>query len=323
MRLRRLAIALLLLPLAAAAQPAGKIPRLCVLSFDPELQIPIRFQPFFQGLRDLGYVDGKNITIDIRAANGVGERFPALAAQCVASRADVIVVTTTPAAQAAKQATKTIPIVMHPLGDPVGTGLVKSLARPGGNITGLTFMATGIAAKRLGLLKDAFPRLSRVLVLSYLVDPIAPPQIAEMRKAAATLGIKLQVHEVRTVADIAAGFEAGKREGAEAVMTTSESIFVVNRTQLLDLAAKYRLPSMLWGLSFVESGALMSYAHDNATLSPRTAIFVDRILKGAKPADLPVEQPTTFVFVVNLKAAKALGVTIPPTVLLRADRIIE
>ena len=321
--MRLLAIALLLLPVAVAAQSAAKIPRLCVLAFDPELQVPIRFQPFFHGLRDLGYVDGKNITIDIRAANGVAEQFPALAAQCVASRADVIVVTTTPAAQAAKQATSTIPIVMHPLGDPVGTGLVKSLARPGGNVTGLTFMAPDIAAKRLGLLKEAIPRLSRVLVLSYLVDPIAPPQVAEMRKAAATLGIKLQVHEVRTVEDIAAGYEAGVREKAEAVMVTSESIFAVNRAQLLDLAAKYRLPSMFPALFFVENGALMSYAHDAATFNPRTAIYVDRILKGAKPADLPVEQPTTFVLAVNLKTAKALGLTIPPTVLLRANRTIE
>lgn len=321
--MRLLAILLLLLPLTIVAQPAAKIPRLCVLAFDPEAQVPIRFQPFFQGLRDLGYVDGKNITIDIQAANGVGERFAALAAQCVASRADVIVATTTPAAQAAKKATNTIPIVMHPLGDPVGTGLVKSLARPGGNVTGLSFMAPGIAAKRLALLKDAFPNLSRVLVLSYLVDPIAPPQVAEMRKAATTLGIKLQVHEVRTVEDIAAGFEAGKREKAEAVMTTSESIFFVNRAQLVELAAKYRLPSMFTSFAFVEIGAMMSYAHDSAKFNPRTAIYVDRILKGAKPADLPVEQPTNFVFTVNLKTAKALGVALAPSVLVRADRILE
>jgi len=321
--MRLLAVLLLLLPVVAGAQPAAKVPRLCVLSFDPEAHVPIRFQPFFQGLRDLGYVDGKNIAIDIRAANGDGERFPALAAQCVANRADVIVVTTTPAAQAAKKATTTIPIVMHPLGDPVGTGLVKSLARPGGNVTGLTFMATGMAAKRLSLLKEALPRLTKVLVLSYLVDPIAPPQVAEMRKAAEILGIKLLVQEVRTAEDIAAGFEAGKKEGAEAVIVTWESIFFVNRPQLIDLAAKHRLPSMFPGLVFVENGALLSYGSDSTILNPRTAIYVDRILKGAKPADLPVEQPTTFIFAVNLKTARTLGVTIPQTILLRADRIIE
>ena len=320
--MRWLANFLLLLPLALAAQPAGKIPRLCVLSFDPVAQVSMRFQPFFQGLRDLGYVDGRNIAIDIGAAEGVGERFPALASQCVESRAEVIVVTTTPAAQAAKKATSTIPIVMHPLGDPVGTGLVKSLAHPGGNVTGLTFIAPGVGTKRLGLLKEAFPRLSRVLVLTYLADPIAPPQVAELRKAADLLGIKLQLHEVRTADDIEAGFEAGKKGRAEAVITTAESIFYVNRLKLIALAGQYRLPSMMASHLFTEDGALMSYAAD-PTFNARTATYVDRILKGAKPADLPVEQPTKFLFAVNLKAAKALGVTIPKTILLRADRIIE
>ena len=321
--MRLLVMILLVLPLISAAQPMGTLPRLCVLALDPPAQVPIRFKPFFQGLRDLGYVEGRNIAIDIRSADGVGERFPSLASQCVQSRADVIVVMTTPAAQAAKNATSTIPIVMHPLGDPVGTGLVKSLARPGGNITGLSFMAPGMAEKRLSLLKEAIPRLSRVLVLSYLVDPIAPLQVAAMRKVAATLGMKLQIIEIRRVEDYAAGFEAGRHADAEAVIVTSESMSFINRTLIIDLAAKYRLPSMLWSPSFVEIGALMSYGQDSDALSPRAANYVDRILKGAKPADLPVEQPTKFIFAVNLKTAKALGLTIPQPLLLRADRIIE
>ena len=321
--MRFLAALLLLLPFGAGAQAPGKTPRLCFLTFDPAAQATTRFQAFFKGLLDLGYVEGKNILLDIRSAEGAGQRFPELARQCVESRADVIVVTTTPAAQAAKQATSTIPIVMSPLADPVGAGLVKSLARPGGNVTGQTHMAVSMSAKRLSLLKEAFPRLSRVLVLSYLVDPIAPLQIAEMQKVATATGLKLQVREIRAVKDYAPAFEAGARERVEAVIVTQESIHIVNRALIVELAVKHRLPSMLLQPDFVEIGGLMSYAADLTALRQRTAIYVDRVLKGAKPADLPVEQPSKFVFAVNLKTAKALGVTIPATLLQRADRVIE
>src|SRR5215468_421932 len=208
-------------PLASA----GSIPRLCFLTFDPSTLQSNRFSGFFQGLRDLGYVDGQSIAIDYLSADGHGERFPALAAECLRLKADIIVVTTTPAARAAKNATQTIPIVMYPLGDPVGTGLVASLARPGSNVTGLTFMASGLAAKRLELLKEAVPTISRVLVLTYLVDPIAAPQVREMEQAARTVGVNLVVRDIRSADDLPAAFDAGSRERVEGVITTAESIF--------------------------------------------------------------------------------------------------
>ena len=229
-------------PLGARAQQSKKIPRLCFLTFDPGTLESTRFKPFFQGLRDLGYIDGQTIIIDYLSADGRGERFPALAADCLGLKADIIVVTTTPAANAAKNATRTIPIVMYPLGDPVVTGLVASLARPGGNVTGLTFMASGIAAKRLELLKEVVPAISRVLVLSYRVDPIAAPQLEELDITASSLGMKLLVHDIRTVEDIQAAFDAGVREGAQGVLTTAESIFAAQGKRVAQLATEYRLP---------------------------------------------------------------------------------
>jgi putative tryptophan/tyrosine transport system substrate-binding protein len=234
-----LTVSLVLAPLAAEAQRTGRIPKLCFRTFDPgTAQSPSpRFEAFFQGLRDLGYVDGQTITIDYLSAEGRGERFPALAADCLRLKADIVVVTTTPAAQAAKDATRTIPIVMHSLGDPVGTGLVASLARPGGNVTGTTLMASGLAAKRLGLLKEIVPRISRVLVLSYLEDPIAAPQVKQLESAAQSLGVKLIVRDIHTADDLPAAFASGAREGAEGVVTTAESIFVVERNRVVQLAA--------------------------------------------------------------------------------------
>jgi len=223
-------------PLAAEAQPAKKLPRLCFLTFDPGTTQSNRFTPFFRRLRDLGYVEGQTITIDYLSADGRGERFPALAVECLRLKADIIVVTTTPAAQAAKNATRTIPIVMHMLGDPVATGLVASLARPGENVTRVTIMASGLSAKRLEILKAAVPRLSRVLVLSYLVDPIAAPQVRELESAARSLGVKLLVQDVRTGDDLPAAFDAGARWHADGLLTTAESILVVQRKRIVDLA---------------------------------------------------------------------------------------
>ncbi len=325
MRLGALFLALVVfaLPLATEAQPAGRIPRLCFLTFDPGTPQSSRFNPFFQGLRDLSYVDGQTISIDYLSADGRGERFPALAVECLRLKADIIVVTTTPAAQAAKNATRTIPIVMGPLGDPVGTGLVASLARPGGNVTGLTLMASGLAAKRLELLKEIVPRMSRVLVLSYLVDPIAAPQVKELESAAHSLGVKLLVRDIRTADDLPAAFDAGARERAEGLLTTAESIFVVQRKRVVQLAAQHRLPGMYPYREMVEVGGLMSYGPNIADLYRRAATYVDKVLKGTKPADLPVEQPTKFEFVINSRTAKALGRTIPPVLLLRADQVIE
>src|SRR5882762_1039685 len=318
-----LAFVVLALPLATEAQPARRIPRLCFLTFDPGTPQSSRFTPFFQGLRDLGYVDGQTITIDYLSADGRGERFPALAADCLRLKADIIVVTTTPAAQAAKNATRTIPIVLHPLGDPVVTGLVASLARPGGNVTGLTYMASALAAKRLELLKEAVPSISRVLVLSYLVDPIAAPQVKELESAATSLGVKLLVRDIRTADDLPAAFDAGARERAEGILTTAESIFVAERNRVVQLAAQHRLPGMYPYRLMVDAGGLMAYDSYTSSLQARTAAYVDRILKGAKPSDLPVEQPTKFELVINLKTAKALGLTIPQSLLQRADQVIE
>ena len=315
--------ALLAAPLAAEAQQAKKLPRLCFLTFDPGTTQSSRFTPFFQHLRELGYVEGRTITIDYLSTDGRGERFPALAVECLRLKADIIVVTTTPAAQAAKNATRTIPIVMHMLGDPVATGLVASLARPGGNVTGVTIMASGLSAKRLEMLKAAVPRLSRVLVLSYLVDPIAAPQVKELESAAHSLGVKLLVQDVRTGDDLPAAFDAGTRWHADGLLTTAESILVVQRKRIVELASQHRLPALYPYRAVVDSGGLMAYDSFTPALQARTATYVDRILKGEKPSQLPVEQPTKFELVINLKTAKALGLTIPPSLLGRADEVIQ
>lgn len=313
-------------PFMARAQQPKKIPRLCFLTFDPgtlQSRSP-RFDPFFDGLRDLGYVDGQTVAIDYLSADRRGERFPALATQCVGLNADIIAVSTTPAAQAAKNATRTIPIVMIALGDPVGTGLVDSLAKPGGNITGLSLMVPEAAAKRLGLLKEAVPGIARVLVLSYLEDPIAPLQVKALRDAAPSLGVTLQIRDVRTGDDLPAAFEAGAKERAEGLLTTAESLLVVYSGQVTELAARYRLPAIYpFSAQVVEAGGLMAYDTNAADLYRRAATYVDRILKGAKPSDLPIQQPTKFQFVVNLKTAKTLGLTFPPGLLAMADQVIE
>jgi putative tryptophan/tyrosine transport system substrate-binding protein len=329
MRLIGFAVALtlgLLAPLVAEAQPARKIPRLCFLTFDPgTAQSPsARFDGFFQGLRDLGYVHGQTITIDYLVAAGRSELFPELAAECVRLKADIIVVSTTPAAHAAKNATRTIPIVMIALGDPVGTGLVDSLARPGGNLTGMSQMTSGLAAKRLEVLKEAVPAISRVLVLSYLVDPIAPLQVKALKEAAPSLGVTLLIRDIRTADDLPAAFDAGVREHAQGLLTTAESIFRLQRARVTELAARHRLPAVYPYAAFAkDSGGLMAYDVNDSDLHKRAATYVDRILKGAKPADLPVAQPTKFELVINLKTAKALGLTIPQSILVRADQVIQ
>jgi putative ABC transport system substrate-binding protein len=272
----------------------------------------------------LGYEDGRSIIIDYLTAEGRVERFPSLAAECVRRKADVIVPVTTPAALAAKNATNTIPIVMLTLGDPVGTGLVDSLARPAGNVTGTSAMIPVLAAKRLELLREAVPGISRVHVLTYLTDPIAPLQVKAMQEAFQSLGMMLRVHDIRTVDDLPAAFEAAAGEGAEGLIVTAESIFGIHRTRVTELAARHRLPAMYAGPRLVrESGGLMGFFVITDDLERGTASYVDRILKGEKAAELPVQQPTRFELVVNLKTAKALGLTIPPALLARADEVIE
>jgi len=311
-------------PLAARAQQSRNIPRLCFLTFDPGTLQTTRFDAFFQALRELGYADGQTITIDYLSADARGERFPALAAECLRRKADIIAVTTTPAARSATEATRTIPIVMLQLGDPVGTGLVDSLAKPGRNVTGMSQMTSDLAAKRLELLKEAVPAISRVLVLSYLADPIAPLQVKALKEAARSLGVTLQIQDIRAVDDLPAAFDAGAREHADGLITTVGSIFVAYRARVTELAARHRLPAMYPNLIHVtEAGGLMAYEPDIADLHRRAASYVDRILKGARPSDLPVQQPAKFALAINLKAAKALGLTISESFLRRADELIQ
>jgi len=312
-------------PLGARAQQPRKIPRLCFLTFDPGtlLSRSTRFDAFFQGLRDLGYVDGQTIAIDYLSADGNGDRFPALTAECLRLNADIIAVSTTPAAQVVKNATRTTPIVMIALGDPVGTRLVDSLAKPGGNLTGMAMMVPEIAAKRLNLLREAVPGIARVLVLSYLDDPIAPLQVKALKEAARSLSLTLQIHDIRTGNDLAPAFDAGIRDRVEGLLTTAESIFVVHRAELTELALRHRLPAIYSHSVIIDAGGLMAYDVNYPDLLRRAATYVDKIIKGAKPSDLPVQQPTKFEFVINLNAAKVLGLNFPPGLLAIADRVIE
>jgi putative ABC transport system substrate-binding protein len=310
-------------PLAARAQQSKKIPRLCFITFDPGSLQSTRWNAFFDELRGLGYVNGETIIIDYLSAENRAERYPTLAAECLRLSADVIAVSTTPAAQAAKAATRTIPIVMTSLGDPVAMGLVESLARPGGNVTGASQITPALAAKRLELLKELVPQISRVLVLTYLDDPIAAPQVKALEERAASLGVKLQIQSIRTAEDLPAAFDAGINELAEGLVTTTESIFAVNRDRVVGLAARHRLPAIYGHRTLADAGGLMTYNAVLALLHRRAATLVDKILKGAKPADLPVEQPTKFELVINLKTAKALGLTVPDTLRARADEVIE
>jgi len=272
----------------------------------------------------LGYADGRTITIDYLSADGHGDRFPALAAECLRLKADIIAVSTGQAAQAAKDATSTIPIVMISLGDPVVSGLVASVAHPGGNITGMSGMSPQAAAKRLGLLKEAVTGISRVLVLSYLDDPAAPLQVKALKDAARSLSVTLQIQDIRSGDDLTAAFDAGAKEGAEGLLTTSESVFLVYGARVTQLAARYRLPAIYpYTVLVVEAGGLMAYDVNNADLFRRAATYVDMILKGAKPSDLPIQQATKFDFVINLKTAKTLGLTFSPGLLAIADRVVE
>jgi putative tryptophan/tyrosine transport system substrate-binding protein len=269
-------------------------------------------------------VDGQTITIDYLSAEGRNDRFAEIAAECLRFKADVITVTTTPGALAAKQATQTIPIVMLPLGDPVGVGLVSSIARPEGNVTGTTVMTSELTPKRLELLKDAVPSMSRVLVLSYLTDPIASLQVKALEAAAPSLGVKLQIQEIRSADDLPSAFDAAARESPEGLIVTAESIFNVNRKRVTELAARYKLPAIYpWSVMVTDAGGLMAYDANEPDLHWHAANYVDRILRGAKPSDLPIHQPTNVQFVINLKTAKALGLEVPPSLLARADEVIE
>jgi putative tryptophan/tyrosine transport system substrate-binding protein len=311
---------LLTAPFAQAQQPA-RIPRIGILNPTSSSFFLPRVEAFRQRLRELGYVEGKNILIEYRYAEGKFERLTDLAAELVQLKVDVIV-TAGPGVLAAKKASTTIPIVFGAASDPVGAGIVSSLARPGGNITGLSNIAQDLAGKRLELLKEAFPKVARVASLRQSVRG-GNPYLTEMEAAAKALGVKLLPLEVRSLDDFEGAFAQAKREGAQALITNSGPLINTQQRQVLDFAAKNRLPAMYHSPEFVEAGGLMSYAPNYADLFRRAADFVDKILKGARPADLPVEQPTKFEFLVNLKTAKQIGLTIPQKVLERADKVIR
>ena len=311
--------------LAAEAQEykAGKVARIGLLSQgSPTSGQHIR-EAFRQGLREVGYVDGQNIVIEYRYAEGKAERLPDLAAELLRLKVDVIVAGGTLAPLAAKHATGTIPIVMSAAGDPVGTGLVPSLAKPGGNVTGLSNFSADLTAKRLQLLKEILPGVSRVAVLWNGANPIAALLMRETEAAARTLGLQVQSLEVRGPDDFENALPAAIRGGAGALIVVEDPLTFQYRMRIADFAARNRLPAIDGYREYAEAGALMAYGANLADLYRRAATYVDKILKGAKPADLPVEQPTKFELVINIKTAKALGLTIPPSLLLRADQVIE
>ena len=312
-------------PVAAEAQQAAKIARIGYLARNLAAS-PHLHEAFRQGLRDLGYVEGRNVVIEYRDAEGKLERLPALAAELVALKVDVIVAASTLAALAAKQATRTLPIVFAAAADPVASGLVTSLARPGGNVTGLSNLAPELVGKRLELLKQAVPGVSRVAVLwqpGALGERTEKDMLKGAEVAARALGVRLQFVEARGPADFDRAFSDMTRARAGALTVLPSAMFFSERRRLVDLAAKNRLPAVYPWREFVDAGGLMSYGPNLADLFRRAATYVDKILKGAKPGDLPVEQPTKFELVINLKTAKALGLTIPPSVLARADQVIE
>jgi putative ABC transport system substrate-binding protein len=318
-----LAGGLLAAPLAAGAQQADRMARIGYLGRD---LVPHLHEAFLQGLRDLGYVEGRNVVIEYRDAEGKPERLPALAAELVALKVDVIVAPTTVAALAAKQATRTLPIVFPVAADPVTSGLVASLARPGGNVTGLSNLAPELVGKGLEQLKQAVPGVSRVAVLwqpGALPERTRKDMLKEAEVAARALGVRLQSVEARGADDFDRAFSDMTKGAAGALTVLGSSMFFSERRRLVDLAAKNRLPAVYPGREFVDAGGLMAYGPDLADLFRRAPTYVDRILKGVKPADLPIEQPTKYQLVINLKTAKALGLTIPLSLLQRADQVIE
>ena len=281
-----------------------------------------RMEGFQQGLRNLGYIEGKNIVIEYRYAEGKTDRLPELAAELVSLRVDLIV-TSGPALWAAKNATKTIPIVFTGVQDPVATGVVDSLAKPGGNVTGLSILAPELGGKRLELLKEVVPKITRVAFLWAGLGPGAPLSVKETQAAAQAMGLQLQSLEVRDLKDFDSAFEAITKNRAQALLTNPGPVINTHQARIVEFAAKNRLPAMYAAPESVDAGGLMSYGPNPTDQYRRAAVYVDKILKGAKPADLPVEQPIKFEFIINLKTAKQIGLTIPPNVLVRADKVIK
>jgi ABC-type uncharacterized transport system substrate-binding protein len=320
-----LAVAVLVVPLAGEAQQASTLPRIGFLLpaslSDP--RIPPFIQAFRHGLHELGYVEGQSIVIEFRWAEGQYDRLPGLAAELVRLKVNVLVAAGLLAAQAAKQATKTIPIVMMNVSDPVASGIVASLARPGANITGLSLLSPELVGKQLELLKEVVPKVSRVALLGNPVTPSTARLVRHAQDAARTLGVRLQPLEARDPSEIDKAFAAMTTERAGAVIVLLDTVLLDHRARIADHAIRRGLPTVFGGSQFAEAGGLLAYGPNLPDQYRRTATYVGKILKGAKPADLPVEQPTTFELVINLKTASALGLTIPQALLLRADWVIQ
>ena len=315
-------------PLSVNAQPSAKIPRIGLM-VTGSLQSPearVQLDAFRQGLRQLGYTEGRNIAIEYRGADGRIERFPNLAAELVRLEVDLIFAANTRAALAARQATSTIPIVSAVMGDPVEDGLVASLAQPGGSVTGLTFLAPELTAKRMQLLKDALPNVSRVAALWHpgaYGERTMDDMLKATESAARTLGVQLHLIEVRAAGELERAFSTMMKERAEALFLFPTPMLFLARRRIIELAATNRLPSVSQAREFVELGGLIAYGANINDLFRRSTVYVDKILKGAKPADLPVEQPTRFELVINLKTAKTLGIDLPLGLMIRADEMIE
>ena len=315
------ALLFLVAPLAADAQPSAKTPRIGFLEVG---SLPSRLEAFRQGLYELGYIEGQNITIEWRSSEGMLDRLPDLAAELVRRKVDNFVAAATPAALAARNATKTIPIVMAAVGDPVGSGLVATLAHPGGNVTGTSFLGPEVVGKQIQLLKEALPGVSRVAVLWNPANPAFSGLLLKEAKAVApSLGLSLQPFAAKGPEDFEGAFSAMTKARMGALVVLADVGLVFHRRQIVELVTTSRLPAIYGQTAFTEAGGLMAYSATVLDQYRRVATYIDKILNGAKPADLPIEQPTKFEFVINLKSAKALGLTIPQSLLLRADHVIE
>ena len=308
-------------PLAARAQQPTKTYRIGMLeTISPALNAP-QLDAFRNGLRELGYVEGQQYVIEYRSTDGRAERFPELAIELVRLGVDLIVARGTPASIAAKNATSTIPVIMASVGDPLL--IVESLARPGRNVTGLSAFVNEMTSKRLDLIKELVPAMSRIALLHNMSNPVAPPQWEETRTAARSLGIQAELLDVRSREDLSRAFETAVRRRVDALLVAVDGLFQANTQMIVELAARNKVPAIYVGREFIEVGGLMTYGVSFPHLYLRAAAYADKIFKGAKPADLPVEQPTKFELIINLKTAKALGLTIPPKLLFTADEVIE
>src|SRR3989441_5183660 len=305
-----LAVSLSLAPLGAGAQQTGKVYRIGVLETMSATLNTANLDAFRQGLRELGYVDGRDFVIEYRSADGRPERFPGLATELVRLKVDLIVTRGTPAVQAAEKATGSIPIVMATSADPTRFGIVSSLARPGGNVTGLSTIAVELAGKRLELLKEAIPRIARIAQLANMSSPVSVSQWRQIEVAARSLGLEPQLLDVRAPEDLARAFDTAIKQRADAVSVANDTLIQTNRRRIVDFSAKHRLPSIFGSREFVDAGGLMAYGPNFTDLYRRAATYADKIFKGAKPADLPVEQPTKLELVINLKTVKALALEI-------------